>query len=85
LPFSAKLTLARRVVLQTAFFVISLRADLALLSQITWPVWLIVFGWVPLLIATHEGIKRIDLNDYIRQQTIMKLEFNTKLGMHSPI
>jgi len=41
--------------------------------------------WPIITIPAHEFAKKLDRKEYTRSQKRTKLEFNTKLGMHSPL
>ena len=49
-------------------------------------VWLcVLLVWIPVQFGINEFIKSRDYSEFQRFQKRSKLEFNTKLGMHSPI
>jgi len=55
------------------------------LSKVSFPVYVIGLLSPILFIPVQELVKMHDKEEYTRFQKRSKLEFNTKLGMHSPI
>ncbi|KAI9184596.1 hypothetical protein H9P43_003651 [Blastocladiella emersonii ATCC 22665] len=55
------------------------------LSALPWQFHAVVFGSLPVQVVIHEQIKKLDCRQWVRFQKRSKLEFNTRLGMHSPI
>jgi hypothetical protein len=56
-----------------------------LLKNLPYYIYLIGFISPILFIPIQELVKMHDKKEYIRFQKRSKLEFNTKLGMHSPV
>lgn len=72
--------------IQVAFFAVSCHDSVFKLNQI--PFWVYIIGLVtsPLLsLPLQEIAKNHDRNEWKKYQRRRKLEFNTKLGMHSPL
>jgi 1,4-dihydroxy-2-naphthoate octaprenyltransferase len=71
--------------LQVVFFALSVFSLNISLSQVSW--WVYVFSLTaPLAIITvSELIKSHDKEEWQKFQKRSKLEFSTKLGMHSPL
>ncbi|KAI9216631.1 hypothetical protein BC828DRAFT_409271, partial [Blastocladiella britannica] len=55
------------------------------IQHLPWHFYLVLAGSLPVQIAIHETAKRPDRRQWMRFQKRSKLEFNTRLGMHSPI
>lgn len=72
-------------VLQIVFFLVSVRELVSLFSQIDWFIYVIIFGWPIFVILIDEVVKRTERKHWKLNQEILRLEFETKLGMHSPI
>eukprot|EP00042_Codosiga_hollandica_P059539 m.919781 g.919781 ORF g.919781 m.919781 type:complete len:702 (-) comp60199_c0_seq1:1042-3147(-) len=79
------------LVLQTIFFVVSVSAVSSptqirsySLSDVPAEVYAIGFAWAPVLLIVHELVKTRDKKLWVRDQKRARLEFGTKLGMHSP-
>jgi hypothetical protein len=53
--------------------------------HIPWWIHLITIVPIPLIIIINELVKKHGRAEWIRFQKRTKLEFNTKLGMHSPL
>lgn len=70
--------------LQSAFFLAYTNSDLWLITKLEWYIYLIVFLWPIVILVINEAIKSIERRKHIIEQRILKLEFQTKLGMHSP-
>ena len=74
------------LLVQMAFFAISMIFSPVGLGDLSW--WIYVLGLLggPLLILPiQELVKLHDKQEWLRFQKRSKLEFNTKLGMHSPV
>jgi hypothetical protein len=54
-------------------------------ANLQWYIYVLVFAWPVVQIALDEVIKAGDRSQWTMNQEILKLEFDTKLGMHSPI
>lgn len=72
------------LVLQVAFFLVFTYSDLSLFAKLEWYIYLIIFLWPIAILFMNELVKSIERKRYIREQKILKLRFETKLGMHSP-
>lgn len=71
---------------QVVFCVVSLSAGpLSLFRSLPWYFWLLAFGWLVPLLAIQERVTHLDKRQFVRFQKRSKLEFNTRLGMHSPV
>ncbi|KAL2913414.1 hypothetical protein HK105_207026 [Polyrhizophydium stewartii] len=70
---------------QAAFFAISQISSPFGLGDVSWPAYVIAFGGLLVLLPIQELVKRHDKLEWVRFQKRSKLEFNTKLGMYSPI
>src|SRR5579871_4930801 len=74
---------------QLCFGVVSLvtkPSDLSVsLAQLNWLVYLVGFACIIFLISNQEIVKWKDRRDEMRSQKRAKLEFDTRLGMHSPV
>ncbi|KAJ3365061.1 hypothetical protein GGF32_000241 [Allomyces javanicus] len=57
----------------------------ALLADLPWHFWVVLFGSLPVQVGVHEWVKHRDHRQWLRFQKRSKLEFNTRLGMHSPV
>ena len=55
------------------------------LSSVPFYVWVVGFAWPVVMLPVQEALKYHDKRLYVREQCHIKLEFETKLGMHSPI
>jgi hypothetical protein len=55
------------------------------LSDVNWYVYVIAFTWLVPQYVIQEVIKAHDEKVYSRKQKRAKLEFHTRLGMHSPV
>jgi hypothetical protein len=71
------------IAIQVGFFFGSARWEL--LKQVPW--WIYIVGVAPIgvIIGVNELVKMHARAEWIRFQKRTKLEFNTKLGMHSPL
>lgn len=59
--------------------------DYAAYSSLHWSCWLSIFIFAPLInIATAEYVNAHDLKLRTRHLQFLRLEFDTRLGMHSP-
>ncbi|KAL7747749.1 hypothetical protein RI367_006872 [Sorochytrium milnesiophthora] len=56
-----------------------------LFAQLPWYLWLLMFGWSMPLLVIQERVTQLDRRQFVRFQKRSKLEFNTRLGMHSPV
>jgi hypothetical protein len=56
-----------------------------LFANLQWYIYVMVFAWPIAQFALDEIMKVSDRSGWSRNQEILKLEFDTKLGMHSPI
>jgi magnesium-transporting ATPase (P-type) len=74
---------ALALLFQVVFFWVSVGFDLLILV----PWWIHLASVVPvlLIVIVNELVKRHGRQEWIRFQKRTKLEFNTKLGMHSPL
>ncbi|KAF9974039.1 hypothetical protein BGZ73_002685 [Actinomortierella ambigua] len=73
------------MVLQLVFCFISLIKGPHRVSAVPWWLIVVVFLWPVVFMPIQEVAKARDRKEYIRAQKLAKLEFNTKLGMHSPL
>ncbi|KAF9128590.1 hypothetical protein BGW39_004945 [Mortierella sp. 14UC] len=71
--------------LQFAFCVASLFRGPHRVNSVPWWLFVVSFLWPILFLPIQEVVKARDLRECIRAQKLAKLEFNTKLGMHSPL
>lgn len=55
------------------------------LKKISWYNIVLFLVWPIIFIPVQEIVKQVDKKEYMRFQKRTKLEFNTKLGMHSPL
>lgn len=55
------------------------------MKDVPWWLFVISFLWPIVFMPIQEVVKARDLKECIRAQKLAKLEFNTKLGMHSPL
>ncbi len=76
------------VCLQAAFFLVvtEYKNGLALVLRVFSPWIYITFTivWVFIACGTLEIFRKINAKGYNRSQTLLRLEFDTRLGMHSP-
>ncbi|GBB83760.1 hypothetical protein RclHR1_10430003 [Rhizophagus clarus] len=89
IPFKNKIWIFAIIIsllLQIVFTTISLILDPFLLFK-NLPYYIYIIGFIlPILfIPIQELVKMHDKKEYVRFQKRSKLEFNTKLGMHSPV
>lgn len=82
IPWLCSLLVA--IVLQCAFFLISLRHRLDLIREIPWGVYVIAVLWLPVILVGQEIIKRRYSAFIEREEKWLREEFNTRLGMWSP-
>ncbi|KAG0251334.1 hypothetical protein BG011_007717 [Mortierella polycephala] len=73
------------LVFQFAFCIISLFKGPDRKQNIPWWFFVISFLWPIVFLPIQEIVKARDLKECVRAQKLAKLEFNTKLGMHSPL
>ncbi|KAF9899771.1 hypothetical protein EC991_008337 [Linnemannia zychae] len=73
------------LVLQFVFCVVSLFKGPHKVKDVPWWLFVVSFLWPILFMPIQEAVKARDLRECIRAQKLAKLEFNTKLGMHSPL
>ncbi|CEP15135.1 hypothetical protein [Parasitella parasitica] len=73
------------VILQFCFCAVSLAQGPFDLSIIPWFVYFLGFAWPIVLMPVQELVKMHDNKEFTRFQKRSKLEFSTKLGMHSPL
>ncbi|KAJ3314149.1 hypothetical protein HDV04_000872 [Boothiomyces sp. JEL0838] len=74
------------VLLQAAFMAISVESLSSIAAfQFDWWIYLISVLTIFLVLFIQELVKSHDMQEWIRFQKRTKLEFNTKLGMHSPL
>jgi magnesium-transporting ATPase (P-type) len=73
------------IILAVAFFVISEHKRLSLFTHIHPYMYILLFGWVPCQVLLDEFVKKNTRAHFTRTQDILKLDYNTKLGMYSPI
>ncbi|KAF9156424.1 hypothetical protein BG015_005393 [Linnemannia schmuckeri] len=71
--------------LQFVFCAVSLFRGPHKVKDVPWWLFVISFLWPILFMPIQEIVKARDLKECIRAQKLAKLEFNTKLGMHSPL
>ncbi|KAG0027796.1 hypothetical protein BGZ81_005289 [Podila clonocystis] len=73
------------LVLQFVFCVISLFRGPFRVQDVPWWLFVLSFMWPVVFLPVQELVKARDLKECVRAQKLAKLEFNTKLGMHSPL
>ncbi|KAI9207507.1 uncharacterized protein BJ171DRAFT_276649 [Polychytrium aggregatum] len=73
------------LVLQIAFTAISLFSGPRSLSELPWYIWVLGFASPVVFVPIQEAMKVHDKKEWDKFQKRSKLEFNTKLGMHSPL
>ncbi len=61
------------------------RLHIAGLSSVPVYVWILGLLWLPSLVVFQEALKKWHKNRFEHLQSHLKLEFETKLGMHSPV
>ncbi|GAM17379.1 hypothetical protein SAMD00019534_005540 [Acytostelium subglobosum LB1] len=73
--------------LQVGFSLVSLKAidGIGLLGSIPWELYVVLFCWAIVVILLDEFVKRLYKKWFDEIQLELRLEFDTKLGMHSPI
>ncbi|KAG2187033.1 hypothetical protein INT44_003261 [Umbelopsis vinacea] len=73
------------IALQFAFCAVSLAKGPYSIRTLPWYVYFLGFAFVLVIIPAQELVKLHDLKEFTRFQKRSKLEFSTKLGMHSPL
>ena len=73
------------IFLQFIFMAISIRNDYSYIYYLPWWIHIVCFLGVFINIPIQELVKADDRKKWILFQKRTKLEFNTKLGMHSPL
>ncbi|OZJ02713.1 hypothetical protein BZG36_03847 [Bifiguratus adelaidae] len=73
------------LVLQLVFAIVSIHFSPISISHLPWYIYFIGLIWPLSIIPIQELAKMHDRKQYIRFQKRSKLQFNTKLGMHSPL
>jgi hypothetical protein len=76
---------AYSLALQFVFCTVSLFSGPHQVKDVPWWLFVVSFLWPILFMPIQEVVKARDLKECIRAQKLAKLEFNTKLGMHSPL
>ncbi|CAO3568429.1 unnamed protein product [Mortierella alpina] len=71
--------------LQFVFCIISLFNGPHSPQSVPWWLFVVAFLWPIAFVPVQEIVKARDLKECVRAQKLAKLEFNTKLGMHSPL
>lgn len=71
--------------LQFVFCVISLFRGPHRVGDVPWWLFVLSFLWPVVFLPVQEVVKTRDAKECVRAQKLAKLEFNTKLGMHSPL
>ncbi|KAG0183213.1 hypothetical protein DFQ29_008573 [Apophysomyces sp. BC1021] len=87
-PFRNKVWVAAFFVsisLQFCFCAVSLSHGSLPLVKIPWFIYFLGFIWPIVLVPMQELVKMHDNKEFSRFQKRSKLEFSTKLGMHSPL
>ncbi|RKP19463.1 hypothetical protein ROZALSC1DRAFT_13962, partial [Rozella allomycis CSF55] len=69
------------------FFIVSIStsSSFSIFRNVDYFIWILVFIWPFIDLLWNEFVKRWDKDSWTRFQKRSKLEFNTKLGMHSPV
>ncbi|KAI8899738.1 hypothetical protein BC833DRAFT_584440 [Globomyces pollinis-pini] len=73
------------IILQILFFTLSSIGHPMYLSSIPWYIYAGGFSVILLILPIQEIVKKYDRKEWMDFQKRSKLEFNTKLGMHSPL
>ncbi|KAI8140299.1 hypothetical protein BJV82DRAFT_671729 [Fennellomyces sp. T-0311] len=73
------------IILQFCFCAVSLANGPFQLGSIPWYVYFLGFIWPVIAVPAQELVKMHDDKEFTRFQKRSKLEFSTKLGMHSPL
>jgi hypothetical protein len=73
------------IALQICFMAISISGDFSYVSCLPWWIHLVSLFGVFINVPIQELVKADDRKKWILFQKRTKLEFNTKLGMHSPL
>ncbi|ORZ29450.1 hypothetical protein BCR44DRAFT_1450894 [Catenaria anguillulae PL171] len=84
-PLQNKFYCALVVVMLAVHFGIAFAVATPLIVKLPWHFHAVFFGSLPMQVAIHEQVKKWDRRQWLRFQKRSKLEFNTRLGMHSPI
>ncbi|KAF9429528.1 hypothetical protein BGZ94_010368, partial [Podila epigama] len=71
--------------LQFVFCIISLFRGPHRIQDVPWWLFVLAFLWPIVFLPIQEFVKARDMRECVRAQKLAKLEFNTKLGMHSPL
>lgn len=73
------------ILLQFSFMAISISSEFQYLSALPW--WIHIFSILAIFLnlPVQEMVKADDRKKWVLFQKRTKLEFNTKLGMHSPL
>lgn len=53
-------------------------------AEVEWPVWLVLFVLPVLVVVVGVLVNRLDAWHFQRFMQFLRLEFDTRLGMHSP-
>jgi len=72
------------IIAQAVFLIISVRNELSAWKHVPWGVYIIIVCWPAVLLALQEFIKTRYKKYFEKEQLFAKLEFETRLGMHSP-
>ncbi|ORZ03694.1 hypothetical protein BCR43DRAFT_429587 [Syncephalastrum racemosum] len=73
------------IALQFCFCAVSLAHGPFPLANVPWYVYFLGLVWPLVLVPIQELVKMHDSKEFTRFQKRSKLEFSTKLGMHSPL
>ena len=78
------------IVLQVVYLVVSQSVGERLpvtsgLSSVPVHVWCLCFLWPFVIIPMAEILKHVDKKKFKKTQTLLELQFGTRLGMHSPV
>jgi hypothetical protein len=73
------------LVLQGVFLVGFWSGQRYSIEGMQWWVWVVGIGSAGGVLGLQEWFKRMDRREFVNWQRRLKLEFNTKLGMHSPL
>ncbi|KAF9913999.1 hypothetical protein BX616_009167 [Lobosporangium transversale] len=76
---------AASMLLQIVFCIISVFRGPNSVQSVPWWIYIIAFFWPVVFMPVQEIVKARDMKECVRAQKLAKLEFNTKLGMHSPL
>ncbi|EFA85426.1 putative transmembrane protein [Heterostelium album PN500] len=85
--YKAVITVIFCIILQICFTLVTLKiiGGVHLLSEIPKEIYAVLFGWAPFVILLDEIVKHLYKKWFADLQLELRLEFDTKLGMHSPI